>query len=149
MKKNITVIPAALMVIVLTITWSISTAHSTEEQDPSPVCAPSNKPSQDFIPPDENRDNSITLKLEELGLYTGKVEKLADDVFRVDIDDFEEQSQALSRETRFRPCSLMIKVEKGKVLLERCSLEDAGFQTDKKLLPPSIDIEEDKIWGRP
>ena len=102
------------------------------------------------LPQDQTEDPGefISDQLEKIGLDTKQVNPIGEDEYLVDIEKFESGSGALSTKGKFRPCTLKVKVKKGKVILERCSLEDAGFRSDSSRFPSSLGIEEEGIWGR-
>jgi preprotein translocase subunit SecF len=97
----------------------------------------------------EDPEGYISEELDKLGLDTGEIQSFGDDRYLVDIEKFDSRSEAFTTTGKFRPCSLKVKLEKGKVQLERCGLEDAGLIPNTKQFPSSLKIEEGDIWGRP
>ena len=97
----------------------------------------------------EDPEGYISGELDKLGLDTGEIKAVGGDRYLVDIDKFDSRSDALTTTGKFRPCTLRVKLEKGKIQLERCGLEDAGLIPNTKQFPSSLKIEDDDIWGRP
>jgi len=91
----------------------------------------------------------ISEELDRVGISTGEIQDVGDDKYLVDVEEFDSRSDALTARGKFRPCTLKVRLDKGKIQLERCELEDAGLIPNTKRFPSSLKIEEGDIWGRP
>ena len=91
----------------------------------------------------------ISEELDKVGLDSGEIHAVGDDRYLVDVENFDSRSDALTTTGKFRPCTLKVRLDKGKIQLERCGLEDAGLIPNTKRFPSSFKIEDGDIWGRP
>jgi len=97
----------------------------------------------------DDPESYISEELDRVGISTGEIQSVGDDKYLVDVEKFDSRSDALTTTGKFRPCTLKVRLDKGKIQLERCGLEDAGLIPDTKRFPSSLKIEEGDIWGRP
>ena len=97
----------------------------------------------------DDPESYISEELDRVGISTGEIQSVGDDKYLVDVEKFDSRSDALTTTGKFRPCTLKVRLDKGKIQLERCGLEDAGLIPDTKRFPSSLEIEEGDIWGRP
>jgi len=133
------VVSGALMVCSLLI-CPIGNAAPGEDQPESKV----NKEDAGKEP-----EEYIAAELDKVGLDSGEIQDVGGNRYLVDVERFDSGSDAITTKGRFRPCTLKVKLEKGKIQMERCGLEDAGLIPNTKQFPSSLKIEEGDIWGRP
>ena len=98
---------------------------------------------------EDDPEGYISEELDRVGISTGEIQDVGDDKYLVDVEKFDSRSDALTTTGKFRPCTLKVRLDKGKIQLERCGLEDAGLIPNTKRFPSSLKIEEGDVWGRP
>ncbi len=148
MDKRVTALVAvALMSFLFVPLWPAGNALHGQEQAP----VQGEESGGPAAPAGEVADPQryISDELGKVGLETGEIEPVGGDEYLVNIERYEPGSEALTEKGKFRPCSVRVKMDKGKVVLERCGLEDAGLQPVEKNFPSSMGIDDGTIWGRP
>jgi hypothetical protein len=129
------------------LVWPADNAAWGEDQ--TGVCVERPKGTATQSGTEDDPAGYISEELDRVGLSTGEIQAAGDDRYLVDVENFDSRSDALATTGKFRPCTLKVRLDKGKIQLERCGLEDAGLIPNTKRFPSSLKIEDGDIWGRP